>query len=135
MSFRTNSPIVTVPAFILAAILVAWFGAYVATFVLPMDEVSSRALGAPQFAYSTILAVRLAVTGLGCLMFAVTRLLTRARPAVSRPGPLRAMVDGVAYSASVFALSNLTTIYSGAVPILWLAIVGLPVVLGRVRAT
>src|SRR5262249_19553212 len=37
-------------AFVVAAVLVAWCGAYLDTFVLPMDEVSARALGSPHFA-------------------------------------------------------------------------------------
>jgi hypothetical protein len=120
--------------FAVSSLLVAWCGSYVDAFVLPMDETSARALGAPGFAYRTILVVRLATTALGCVVFAVTYLLLRrtARDGVQRDA-VAALLYGVVYSTVIFGLGELAVLSKGGAPVIltWVTVLALPMLFGR----
>jgi hypothetical protein len=119
-------------AFSVAAIAIAWIGAYLDTFVLPMDETSAHALGSPEFAYGIVVGTRLVVTAISCVVFTVTLLFTRSCNPRSGSGVLRAVAYGAVFSAVVFTLGALAKVTKGTtVAPMWVVIVAAPVVLGR----
>ncbi len=128
-----TSTILHVVVFTVSSLLVASCGSYIDAFVLPMDETSARALGAPEFAFRTILLVRLGITVLGCFAFAVSSLLSR-RTARDRAqgGMLTTLLYGAAYSAVIFSLGELAVLTKGpAVIVMWVVVLALPVYAGR----
>jgi hypothetical protein len=129
-----DSYVLRILAFSAAAPAIAWAGAYVDTFVLPMDPGSELALGSPEFAYGAIAFFRLAMTTLGCLVFAATcAVMMRRANAASHRGIVVAMMFGTVYSVVVFALGHAATAIGdqGAAILLWIAAAALPYLLGR----
>jgi hypothetical protein len=115
--------------FLLGAVLLAWVGALADTFVFPMDEVSSRALGSPEFAYGPVLMSRLLVALAGALVFAVsTMVLPQAFQ--SRGHALgKGAFCGAFYSVSLVALLHLAiwAEMPAAVFALWAVAILLPI--------
>ena len=119
-------------AFSAAAIAIAWIGAYVDTFVLPMDETSAHALGSPEFAYCTVVGTRLVVTAVACVIFTVTLLVTRSTNRRSRSASLRAVAYGAGLSTVVFVLGDLAELTKGmTVVLMWVVIAAAPIFLAK----
>ena len=99
-----------------------------------MDPISARALGAPRFAYPTILLVRFGVAVLGSAIFAVTYLASRRQDHEAPLNkPMSALSYGAVYSAAFFLAGELPAAMLGGSVILGLAIIALimPIFLGR----
>ena len=124
----------TIVAFCSAALLIAWAGAYLDTFVLPLDATSSNALGSPEFAYATILGIKLAFAVLGSIMFGATCLLSQGNsPAPNALTDLLAFAYGAAYSVAIFGLGRISgwAGWGAAAVLMWVAILVLPIAIGR----
>jgi hypothetical protein len=97
-----------VGGFLLGAILVAWCAAFADAFVLRMDDVSSRALGSPEYAYGPILISRLLVALVGALVFGAATFLLGNSSASHRRAFGRGASWGAAYSAALAALLHVS---------------------------
>jgi hypothetical protein len=118
--------------FSVAAMAVAWTGAYVDTFALPMDETSAHALGSPEYAYGVVVGSRFIVMGIASIIFTLTLFVTRPQNPDAGSGALRAVTYGSALSAIVFVLGELGRLAPGiAFVLIWVAVVAGAVVLGR----
>jgi hypothetical protein len=135
MEQRSFIPPIRPPtAFCAAALLVAWAGAYLDTFLLPMDAASSNALGSPRFAYGVILGIRLAFAGIGSIIFGATYLLSQTKSsALKARRDLLSFASGAAHSVVVFALGRLAVWAGGgaAAVMMWIASLALPIALAR----
>jgi hypothetical protein len=133
-------PVVAVnfAGFASGAVGMALLGAYVDAFVLPLDEISVRALGSGEFAYLPILVARLSVAVIGCILFGLGLMLFDKHELRERRATafVRAILLGAAYSGGLMGLSRVAAWKGGAfVAVLWGCALAVPPVLSWFAST
>jgi hypothetical protein len=116
-------------AFLAGAISVAWLGAFTDTFLVNLDEATSRHLGDPDVGYPVVLVLRVLAALLGALAFCIAGLFLRSGIRCPVASGVRAGLWGAGYSAAVVGLLHVTAWLNTGVAVLglWIGIIVLPV--------